>query len=75
MTMSLGEKIEFLWNKALDDAMGAGEPDPWSYADAKVAHLVAELPPYKEPEPKPYDPFAPLDRRPRLNSEDEWRGL
>ncbi len=41
--MSTTKQIEFLWNKALEDAMGAGESDPYAYADGKVAHLKARL--------------------------------
>jgi hypothetical protein len=41
--MTITQKIEYLWNKAYTDALGAGEADPYAYADAKVAYLVARL--------------------------------
>ena len=41
--MSITDKISFLWNKALTDAMGAGHPAPFDYADAQVASLRAML--------------------------------
>ncbi|NVO13868.1 MAG: hypothetical protein HXX10_07515 [Rhodoplanes sp.] len=43
MAMSISKKIEFLWNKALEDAMGAGEADPFAYASSKVARMSAQL--------------------------------
>jgi hypothetical protein len=41
--MTISEKIAFLWNKAVEDATGAGLADPFTYADNKVAHLRAML--------------------------------
>jgi hypothetical protein len=41
--MTLTQKIEFLWNKALTDAMGAGHADPFSYAAEKVSSLSSTL--------------------------------
>lgn len=41
--MSISDQITYLWDKALTDAMGAGEADPFAYADAKVAPLRARL--------------------------------
>ena len=40
--MTITQKIEFLWNKAYFDALGAGI-DADAYADEKVAHLRATL--------------------------------
>jgi len=34
--MTLSEKIRFIWEKALADAIGAGISDPFSYADGKA---------------------------------------
>lgn len=41
--MTISDKIEFLWNKAFEDALGAGHADPSTYADDKVASLHAHL--------------------------------
>ena len=41
--MTFTEKAEFIWNKAYNDALGAGEADPFAYADAKAAPHVARL--------------------------------
>jgi hypothetical protein len=41
--MSISDKISYLWNKAVEDAMGAGHSDPFAYADSKVAPLRALL--------------------------------
>jgi len=41
--MSIGDKISYLWNKALEDAIGCSHPAPFDYADSKVAHLRALL--------------------------------
>jgi hypothetical protein len=41
--MTITEKIEFIWDKAYTDALGAGLSDPFAYADAKAAPYRAIL--------------------------------
>ena len=41
--MTITQKIEFIWDKAYTDALGAGLADPFAYADAKTAPYRATL--------------------------------
>lgn len=41
--MTLSGKIEFIWDKAYTDALGAGLADPFDYADKKAAPFIARL--------------------------------
>lgn len=43
MALSLSQKIEQLWTVSYQNALGAGESDPFAYADQKVAPLRATL--------------------------------
>lgn len=41
--MTITEKIEFLWDKAYQDALGRGDADPFATAAAAVSNLSATL--------------------------------
>ena len=39
--MTADEKAAFIWNKALDDALGCSHPAPFDYADQRLREYNA----------------------------------
>lgn len=47
--MTRKEKIEFIWNAALERASGSGHADPFAYADKAAAEFRARHPLPRKP--------------------------
>lgn len=39
--MNFQSKCELVWNQALERALGAGHPDPFTYADKRLREWIA----------------------------------
>ena len=40
--MTRTEKVYYLWNKKLQDAIDCGHPEPFDYADKAVQYLISK---------------------------------